>query len=247
MSSHKYDYREDRYRSREDKYKSRDRYTDKYRYKEDKRYKEREQSQPKDAVRGSTSQTPASKHEECVDRAFRLPVFLSTTNTLNAKQQSFLDRLILEMERALLFPRTGPITENYPESILTNVRRLVSSSYGMLALNFRRYYTEVLDTNVGPPVSTDPFWQGSSFAQIEPAMAFQRGIPILLVREAGTDLTNGLWLGGIPPLNTLIEWDSDNQSVDEFFSSIPWRSVFANWSAEVRNAYFLQTNPDFKY
>jgi hypothetical protein len=189
----------------------------------------------------------SSLHQECVDRAFRLPVFLSTTNTLNTRQQRFLNRLIVEMEKALLFPRTGPITENYPETILTNVRRLVSSSYGMLAMNFRRFYVEVVDTNVGGGPSPEPFWQGSSFAQIEPAMAFQRGLPILLVREKGTDITNGLWLGGIPPLNTLIEWDSENQSVDEFFNSIPWREAFAFWTAEVRTAYYIQTEPDFKY
>ncbi|WP_233505361.1 hypothetical protein [Sporosarcina sp. BI001-red] len=195
----------------------------------------------------SKEDTVSSVHQKCIDRAFRLPVFLSTTNTLNSKQQKFLNRLILEMETALLFPRTGPITENYPESILTNVRRLVSSSYGMLAVNFRRYLIETVNTNVGPPLSTTPFWQGSSFAQIEPAMAFQRGLPILLVRESDTDLTNGLWLGGIPPLNTLIVWDSDHQSVDEFFNSITWREAFAFWVAEVRTAYYIQTEPDFKY
>ena len=189
----------------------------------------------------------SSGHQECIDRAFRLPVFLSTTNTLNPKQQKFLNRLILEMENALLFPRTGPITENYPETILTNVRRLVSSSYGMLAVDFRRFLIKTVDTNVGPPPSTTPFWQGSSFAQIEPAMAFQRGLPILLVRENDTDLTNGLWLGGIPPLNTLIDWDSENQSVDEFFSSVSWREAFAFWVAEVRTAYYIQTEPEFKY
>ncbi|MCM2590962.1 hypothetical protein Q0N12_13220 [Rossellomorea marisflavi] len=186
-------------------------------------------------------------HKKCMDRAFRLPVFLSTTNTLNPRQQQFLNRLIAEMEEALLFPRTGPITENYPETILTNVRRLVSSSYGMLAMNFRRFLVEVVDTNVGGTPSPEPFWQGSSFAQIEPAMAFQRGIPILLVREKGTDLTNGLWLGGIPPLNTLIEWDSENQSVDEFFESVSWREAFAFWTAEVRTTYYNLTEPDVQY
>ena len=28
-------------------------------------------------------------HKKCMDRAFRLPVFLSTTNTLNPRQQQF--------------------------------------------------------------------------------------------------------------------------------------------------------------
>ncbi|MFF2457564.1 hypothetical protein [Peribacillus simplex] len=190
---------------------------------------------------------PSSRYQECVDRAFRIPIFLSTTNTLNPIQQLFQNRLILEIENALLFPRTLPVSEQYPETILTSIRRLVSSSYGMLAINFRRFLVEITDTNVGQPPSSTPFWEGSVFLQIEPSMAFQFGLPILLVREANTDTNNGIWAGGIAPLNTFIVWDSENQSVDEFFSSIQWREAFANWITEVRNGYYNQTEPKFKY
>ena len=74
-------------------------------------------------------------HQACIDRAYRIPIFLSTTTHLNDKQQRFLNRLILEIENALLFPRTLPLSESYPESIFTDIRRLISSSYGMLAVN----------------------------------------------------------------------------------------------------------------
>ncbi|PJN88105.1 hypothetical protein [Bacillus sp. mrc49] len=190
---------------------------------------------------------PSFRYEECVDRAFRIPIFLSTTNTLNPIQQQFQDRLIFEIENALLFPRTLPISEQYPENILTSIRRLVSSSYGMLAINFRRFLVEVTDTNVGQPSSSPPFWEGSTFLQIEPSMAFQFGLPILLVREDNTDQNIGIWAGGITPLNTFIVWDSENESVEEFFSSVQWREAFANWCAEVRNGYYNQTEPKFKY
>lgn len=181
----------------------------------------------------------------CVDRAFRIPVFLSTTNTVNDLQGQFLDRLIAEIEEALLFPRTLPVSEQYPENILTNIRRLVFSSYGLFAINFRRFFVEILESNVGQPPTTTPFWEGSTFSQIEPAMAFQFGIPILLVRESGTDVSNGIWAGGITPLNIFVDWDSDNQSVEDFFSSVQWREVFANWAAEVRGNYLLRTEPLF--
>lgn len=181
----------------------------------------------------------------CVDRAFRIPVFLSTTNTVNDLQGQFLDRLIAEIEEALLFPRTLPVSEQYPENILTNIRRLVFSSYGLFAINFRRFFVEILESNVGQPPTTTPFWEGSTFSQIEPAMAFQFGIPILLVRESGTDVSNGIWAGGITPLNIFVDWDSDNQSVDDFFNSVQWREVFANWAAEVRGNYLLRTEPLF--
>lgn len=189
----------------------------------------------------------AQKYLECVDRAFRIPIFLSTTNTLNATQQRFQSRLIAEIENALLFPRTLPVSEQYPETILSSIRRLVASSYGMLAINFRRFFVQVQKTNVGPSPSTTPFWEGSIFLQIEPSMAFQFGLPILLVREDSTDDSNGIWAGGIAPLNTFIVWDSENQTVEEFFNSVQWREALANWAAEVRNGYFIQTEPPFKY
>lgn len=189
----------------------------------------------------------SSGHQECIERAYRIPIFLSTTTHLNDKQQQFQNRLILEIENALLFPRTLPLSESYPEIILTDIRRLVSSSYGMLAVNFRRFFVEIVNTNVGPPPSTTPFWEGSVYSQVEPSMAFQFGLPLLLVREDNTDENNGIWAGGIAPLNTFIIWDSENQTVDEFFSTIEWREAFANWSAEVRNAYYIQTEPKFKF
>ncbi|MEC0241273.1 hypothetical protein P4H66_15585 [Paenibacillus dokdonensis] len=108
---------------------------------------------------------------------------MSTTNTVNDLQSQFLNRLITEIEDALLFPRTLPVSEQYPENILTNIRRLVFSSYGLLAINFRKFFVEILQSNVGQPPTTVPFWEGSTFSQIESAMAFQFGIPILLVRE----------------------------------------------------------------
>ncbi|WP_238996665.1 hypothetical protein [Paenibacillus pinistramenti] len=189
--------------------------------------------------------TAIAAMEECIDRAFRIPVFLSTSNTLNSLQQSFFDRLIAEIEGALLFPRTLPASEQYTETVLPNIRRLVFSSYGMLAINFRRFEVEITGTNAGSIPTTEPFWQGSVFLQIEPSMAFQFGLPILLVREKGTDTSTGLWTGGVSPLNIFVEWDSGNQSAEDFFNTVQWREVLANWTAEVRNNYFIRTEPSF--
>lgn len=186
-------------------------------------------------------------HQACIDRAYRIPIFLSTTTHLNDNQQRFLNRLILEIENALLFPRTLPLSESYPESILTDIRRLVSSSYGMLAVNFRRFKIQTVAVNDGPLPPSTPVWEGSVYSQVEPSMAFQFGLPLLLVREEDTDANNGIWAGGIAPLNLFIVWHSETQTVDQFFSTPEWRSAFANWCAQVRNAFYIQTEPTFKY
>lgn len=188
-----------------------------------------------------------SAHQKCIDRAYRIPIFLSTTTHLNDNQQRFLNRLIREIEDALLFPRTLPLSESYPESILTDIRRLVSSSYGMLAVNLRRFKVQTVEINTGPVPPPTPVWQGSVYSQVEPSMAFQFGLPLLLVREEDTDANNGIWAGGIAPLNLFIVWHSETQTVEQFFKTPEWRSAFANWSAQVRNAFYIQTEPTFKY
>ncbi|PFV91470.1 hypothetical protein COL21_21765 [Bacillus thuringiensis] len=186
------------------------------------------------------------KLQEIIDQAFRIPVFLSTVNTLNQLQQQFLDRLILEIEQALLFPRTIPRSDQYPEPPLTSIRRMILSSYGLVAINFQRFFVQGIRTNVGAFRPTDPFWEGTPFSQIEPSMGYQYGLPLLLIRETGTDDNRGIWqLGNAPFL--ILDWNSETQSIDSFFNSVSWRQFFANWVGHVRNGYYLQTEPKFKY
>ncbi|GGE79404.1 hypothetical protein [Priestia taiwanensis] len=196
----------------------------------------------------NTGQEPyaSDKLKQVADQAFRIPVFLSTANTLNSLQRQFLDRMIVELERELLFPRTIPRTDLYPETPFTSIRRMILSSYGLVAINFQRFLVQGIRTNVGPFQPSEPFWEGSPFSQIEPSMAYQYGLPLLLVREVGTDTNRGIWqLGNAPFL--ILDWDSANQSVDDFFASVSWREFFANWEGHVRNGYYLQTEPQFKY
>lgn len=186
------------------------------------------------------------KLQAAIDQAFRIPVFLSTVNTLNQLQQQFLDRLILEIEQALLFPRTIPRSDQYPESPLTSIRRMILSSYGLVAVNFQNFFVQGIRTNVGVFQPPDPFWEGTPFSQIEPSMGYQYGLPLLLIRETGTDINRGIWqLGNTPFL--ILDWNSETQSIDSFFNSVSWRQFFANWTVHVRNGYYLQTEPQFKY
>ncbi|MGA4501227.1 hypothetical protein ACPC0Q_25155 [Bacillus bombysepticus] len=186
------------------------------------------------------------KLQEAIDQAFRIPVFLSTVNTLNQLQQQFLDRLILEIEQSLLFPRTIPRSDQYPESPLTSIRRMILSSYGLIAINFQRFFVQGVKTNVGAFQPVEPFWEGTPFSQIEPSMGYQYGLPLLLIREIGTDNNRGIWqLGNAPFL--ILDWNSETQSIDSFFNSVSWKQFFTNWTGHVRNGYYLQTEPKFKY
>lgn len=184
---------------------------------------------------------------EAASRLYRIPVFLShpSVGSLNETQLGFLLRLIREIRKELLFPRTLPRTEAYPESILTNVRRMILSSYGLVAANLRLLEVQTVDTNGAASVpSPSTFWLGSAFAQIEPAMAYQRGLPMLLIIEKGIR-PEGVYSFGIAPF-TILTWDS-SKPLDDFFNSVQWREILQNWSSEVRNGYYIQTNPEFEY
>ncbi|MEW4153245.1 hypothetical protein Q0N88_25185 [Bacillus thuringiensis] len=201
---------------------------------------------PKPYINTNQKIYSSAKLHQMINQAFQIPVFLSTANTLNQLQQEFLDRIILEVEQALLFPRTIPRSEEYPETPLTSIRRMILSSYGLLAIDFQRFYLQGLKTNVGSFEPQIPFWQGSPFLQIETAMGYQYGLPLLLIRETGTDVNSGIWQFGIAPF-TILDWNSQTQSIDAFFNSNQWKTFFLNWVGQVRNGYALQTEPPFQY
>ncbi|WP_315675579.1 hypothetical protein [Clostridium sp. 19966] len=176
---------------------------------------------------------------------FRIPAFLSHPSRLNPVQQEFVDAIIKEIRNALLFPRTLPISEQYPETPLTNIRRMIYSSYGMVSLNLRQRYVNVIKNNLNEPIGQET-WEGSPFAQIEPAMAYQYGLPLLLIRETGVEQT-GIWSFGIGPF-LILEWDSTAANpIETFFSRNDWKSIFENWVGQVRTGYYLQTQPEFQY
>lgn len=174
---------------------------------------------------------------------FRIPVFLSHPSRLNTTQQEFVDTIIKQIRTALLFPRTLPASEQYPETPLTNIRRMMLSSYGFMALNLRQRQVDVLQNNLGEP-QDQLIWEGSPFAQIEPAMAYQYGLPILLIRESGVE-QSGIWSFGIGPF-LILEWNS-SAPLSDFFTSTAWLEIFQNWISQVRNGFYIQTQPPFQY
>lgn len=192
-----------------------------------------------------TACEPSALMKESANLVFRVPVFLSHPSRLNTVQQQFVDEVIRQIRKALLFPRTLPITEQYPETPLTNIRRMILSSYGMVSLNLRQRQVELLQNNLGQPLEGD-VWLESPFAQIEPGMAFQFGLPLLLIREVGVEQT-GIWSFGIGPF-LILEWDSTaSNPIESFFSRTDWKSIFQNWVSQVRTGYYMQTQPTFQY
>ncbi|MCM3587333.1 hypothetical protein M3182_16470 [Mesobacillus maritimus] len=174
---------------------------------------------------------------------FRIPVFFSHQNLFSlgdpnppfTRQQEFIIRMFKEIKKVLLFPRTLPNTEQYPDTTLENIRTLVNSSYGLAA---------ALLVPTGPTDKGEPY---SPLLQIEPSMAYQRGLPLLLVIERTMqDRAGGIWTGQLAPFTPVV-WFSSTVTVDQFFNSVQWKEALHNWAGQVRSGYFAQTAPEFEY
>jgi len=92
----------------------------------------------------------------------------------------------------------------------------------------QQVFANYTQTNTGenPP---QPSWEGAPFVQIEPSMGYQRGLPLLLIKEKGVNNV-GLWNPAVTP-----------------FLIIEWSEVFQNWIAQVRGGYYYQTEPQYRY
>lgn len=120
---------------------------------------------------------------------------------------------------------------------------MILSSYGFIALDLAQIEVRTLQNNLRQSIDSTT-WEGSPFAQIEPAMAYQFGLPMLLIRESTVEKI-GIWSYGITPF-LLLEWNP-NLPLSDFFNSSAWLEIFQNWISQVRNGYYLQTQPQFKY
>ena len=175
---------------------------------------------------------------------FRIPIFFSHQNLFTlgpatppfSIQQQFIIRMFKEIKKkVLLFPRTIPNTDQYPDTTLENIRTMVNSSYGLAA---------ALLQPARPTGQGEPY---TPFLQIEPAMGYQYGLPLLLVIESSMqNQAGGLWTGQNVPFTPVV-WFSSSVSVDEFFDSPQWNETLQNWSGQVRSGYFAQTGPEFEY
>ena len=177
---------------------------------------------------------------EAASALFRIPVFFSHQGlfSLDPLRQRFIIRMFNEIKKVLLFPRTLPTTDQYPNTTLENVRTMINSSYGLAAALLQ------------PIPRTNQFELYSPFLQIEPSMAFQRGLPILLVIENTMQQAGGVWGGGgqLAPFTPVVWFSNEGEDpVAEFFNSVQWKEVLHNWAGQVRSGYFIQTGPEFNY
>lgn len=172
-------------------------------------------------------------------------IFLSYPKPFTKQQKQFVELLTQYLEKRGFEPRTLGVTDYDMDAPLKAIRRLMLESNGLLAIAFRRSYIKV---GISKPKS-DIFekendisdtWLTSPYCQIEPAMAFQLGLPVLILRETGV-LADGILEKGV--LGTYMPEFSLNNSFNEYFQSSEFLHLMGKWEGHVRTVVEKKGNP----
>lgn len=112
----------------------------------------------------------------------------------------------------------------------------MSKCFGLLSVAFRRAYIQTgtakfnADCKDQEAYDISGKWVTSPYCQIEPAMAFQLGIPILIFRETEV-IDDGILEKGVTPYYMPV-FDL-NKPIDGYFESRDWIDLIQEWKVLV--------------
>jgi hypothetical protein len=167
----------------------------------------------------------------------QVSIFLSYPKPCFKLQEDFVKRIRSYLEERGFAPRTLGVTDYDMDAPLTAIRRLMLESNGLITIAFRRTYVERgtarLRTDIAKLQETtiDGVWLTTPWAHIESAMAYQLGLPVLILREKGV-LDDGILERGIVGLY-MPEIDLET-SLDDYFTSGEWSGIMGRWEGYVR-------------
>ena len=165
-----------------------------------------------------------------------ISIFLSYPKPCFGSHKTLVERIFNQLVGRGCEPRTLGVTDYDMNAPLTAIRRLMLESNGLLTIAFRRTYVEKgtarLRTDINlKEESIDGRWLTTPWAHIEPAMAYQLGLPVLILREKGV-LADGILEHGTVGLY-MPEFDLD-QAVDDYVAAAEWKGIIGKWEGYVR-------------
>lgn len=180
----------------------------------------------------------------------RISVFLSYPTPCFTDQQEFIARIQDFLEQRGFGPRTLGVTDYDMDAPLAAIRRLMLESNGLITIAFRRSYIEkgaarpATDIQGLKSSALDGSWLTSPWAHIEPAMAYQLGLPVLIFRQKGV-IADGILERGIVGVY-MPEFDLE-KPMDEYFASAEWNGMMGKWEGYVRAVVDKKGNPPKLY
>ena len=178
-----------------------------------------------------------------------ISVFLSYPKPHLKSQKDFVNKLREYLEQRGLQPRTLGVTDYDMEAPLTAIRRLMLESNGLITVAFRRNRIEKgsgkPDSDIGEKdYDLSGKWLTSPYCQIEPAMAFQLGLPVLILREQGV-LEEGILEKGV--LGMYMPEFSLSGNLNDYFKPDEWIQLIGKWEVNVRKVVENKGRPPMLY
>lgn len=175
-----------------------------------------------------------------------IPVFLSYPKPYRAEQETFINILRGFLIDRGFEPRTLGVTDYDMDVPLKAIRRLMLDSNGLITVAFRR---ALIAGGQGKPGAVDAYsldgqWLTSAWAHIEPAMAFQVGLPVLIFREQGV-CDEGILEKGV--LGTYMPVFDLYASTEAYFESIEFNQIMRKWEGYVMSVVDHKGNPPQLY
>lgn len=173
-------------------------------------------------------------------------IFLSYPKPFTEHQESFISHLGQHLALRGYEPRTLGVTDYDVDAPLKAIRRLMLESNGMITVAFRR---ALIVEGFGKPDSAGAYsisgkWLTSPWSHIEPAMAFQIGLPVLILRERGV-LEEGVLEKGV--LGTYMPEFDLGSSYSAYLESMEWNQLIRKWETQVGSVVESKGNPPKLY
>ena len=180
----------------------------------------------------------------------KIPVFLSYPKPCMLAQQEFINRLSSLLQAHGFEPRTLGVTDYDMDAPLKAIRRLMLESNGLITVAFRRTFIERgaakfnTDIDGAIPFPRDGSWLTSPWSQIEPAMAYQLGLPVLILRECGV-IEEGILEKGV--VGTYMPEFDLQVNPQDYLESPEWSGILGKWEGYVRSVVDRKGTPPQLY
>ena len=168
--------------------------------------------------------------------SYKIPIFLSYPKPHLKKQDEFIEKIKNILDKRGFIGRTLGVTDYDMNEPLTAIRRLMLECNGVITIAFRRTYVsngliKAFSDNNEKTTEIKDKWLTSPYCHIEPAMAFQIGLPVLIFRESGV-IQEGILEKGI--IGTYLpEFELDN-NIDQYLEDSEWNQILGKWDGYVR-------------
>ncbi len=170
-------------------------------------------------------------------------IFLSYPKPINDLQVNFIEGFESFLIKNRLIPRTLGVSDYDTEAPLTAIRRLINESNGLITIAFKR--TLIEKGKFKPDSDSESVinnkWITSPFCHIEPAMAYQVGLPVLILREEGV-IDDGILEKGVLGLY-MPSFDLSKQKSINYFEQEEWNQIFQKWHHQVCSVVETKGNP----